>query len=267
MLVRIAHIFVFLTLGVELKAETDSPPVFNFCDYWIEETWQAVENGDTDAQRELASMYAEGLCLSKDVQAAKYWYVESVKSPKIGIAHHAEVTAFLKQIGASAAMCDLLNRTLAAAEQGSPNAQHNAARMYEQGLCVPLSLARAEFWYRLASRHGIYHEFKLAEFLKRAGEEEKSITLLRRLAKQDHRLSQIALGDAYSVGSGVIQHFTLAHMWYNIASRNQVGWRLVKIEDLEEKMTKEQVATAQELARRCVASEFSKCAIDDGLDK
>ena len=57
------------------------------------------------------------------------------------------------------------------------------------------------------------------------------------------------LGKMYNEGKGVIQDYTQAHMWLNIS--NSKGHKpAIKLRDIiEKKMTKDQIAEAQELAR------------------
>ena len=69
----------------------------------------------------------------------------------------------------------------------------------------------------------------------------------------------------YNYGEGVPQNYVLAHMWYNLAasqgdekssrSQNEMGNR----DRLAAVMTPAQVAEAQALAARCLASDYKDC--------
>ena len=65
--------------------------------------------------------------------------------------------------------------------------------------------------------------------------------------------AQFSLGTMYLDGQGVPQDYIQAHMWYNLAASDPIGEDrelTVKNRDLvAEKMTSEQIAEAQRLAR------------------
>ncbi len=109
-----------------------------------------------------------------------------------------------------------------AAEQGFANAQYNLGVMYDQGQGVAQDYKEAVRWYRKA-------------------------------AEQGHACSQFILGSMYDNGQGVPQDYVQAHMWYNLAASQLTGEdreRSVKNRDIvAEKMTSEQIAEAQRLAR------------------
>jgi len=86
-------------------------------DLSLEKTKKAAEQGDADAQYELARMYECGQGASQNDQQAVLWY-------------------------------------RGAAEQGHINAQYMLGRMYIQGLGVPQDYAQAVSWYRKAAAQG-----------------------------------------------------------------------------------------------------------------
>ncbi len=109
------------------------------------------------------------------------------------------------------------------AEQGVADAQFNLGDMYFYGQGVPQDYAEAVKWYRLA-------------------------------AEQGQADAQIALGFMYYFGHGVPQDYVQAHMWYSLAAeRSSPGEdrdQLISYRDeVEAKMSPDQVAEAQRLAR------------------
>jgi hypothetical protein len=112
------------------------------------------------------------------------------------------------------------------AEQGDVRAQHAIGYMYSKGQGVSQSLVEAAHWYRLA-------------------------------ADQGHGPSQINLGYAYQDGHGVLQDYVLAHKWFNIAGVNDNPFKaaggVVPRDHLASRMTPEQIAEAQQLAREWLA--------------
>ena len=109
-----------------------------------------------------------------------------------------------------------LLRPLAA--QGHAGAQHNLGVMYGNGQGVPQSYAEALKWYRLA-------------------------------AMQGHGPAQQNLGVMYVLGQGVPQDYVQAHIWFNLAAANGANTAGTYRDRIASKMTPEQIALAQRLAR------------------
>ena len=114
------------------------------------------------------------------------------------------------------------------AEQGYVAAQFSLGIMYRNGEGVPQDYAEAMKWYRLA-------------------------------AEQGNSKAQFNLGVMYANGNSVLQDDVLAHMWFNIASVNGDAAGSENRGRIEERMTREQIAEAQALARRCMASNYQDC--------
>ena len=104
------------------------------------------------------------------------------------------------------------------AEQGDADAQFNLALMYEDGLGVPQDYKEAVRLYRLS-------------------------------AEQGFALAQSNLGLMYEKGRGVPQDYVSAHMWFNLSGSNGYKDAVKNRNIVEEKMSKQQIEKAQELAR------------------
>ena len=66
----------------------------------------------------------------------------------------------------------------------------------------------------------------------------------------------------YRDGLGVIQDYVIAHMWFNLAAtKNNLNAAANGFfrDSLEEKMTPQQLAEAQKLARECLAKKYKGC--------
>jgi TPR repeat protein len=105
-----------------------------------------------------------------------------------------------------------------AAEQGNAEAQYNLGVMYAYGHGVPQNYAEAAKWYRLA-------------------------------AEQGNAEAQTNLGVMYANGEGVLLDDTLAHMWSNLAAARGNSLAAENRAKVAERMTREQIAKAQWLAR------------------
>jgi len=110
----------------------------------------------------------------------------------------------------------------AAAEQGFASAQESLGSMYYNG-------------------HGVSQDYKEAVRWSRAA------------AEQGHSGAQNNLGVKYDRGQGVPQDYIQAHMWFNLAASNLTGEdresAATNRDSIAEKMTSEQIAEAQRLAR------------------
>ena len=104
------------------------------------------------------------------------------------------------------------------AEQGDANAQLILGGMYYDGLGVPQDYAEAVRWYRLVADQGLAH-------------------------------AQDNLGFLYANGLGVSQDYVRAHMWSNLSAVQDDETALVYRDLYAQRMTPEQIAEAQRLAR------------------
>ena len=109
-----------------------------------------------------------------------------------------------------------------AAEQGYGQAQQNLGTMYAKGKGVQRDDKEAVKWFRKA-------------------------------AEQGEAFAQFQLGAAYGLGKGVLENYVTAYAWANIAQANgdKTAPRF-KSEFLEMKMTPEQIAEAEVLAKEMV---------------
>ena len=106
----------------------------------------------------------------------------------------------------------------ALADSGDAEAEFRVGVMYEQGEGVPSDPRQAANWYRKA-------------------------------AEQAYARAQYALGTLYEKGQGVLQDYVQAHMWLNLASAQGETGASNERDKLAEKMTPDQIAEAQRLAR------------------
>jgi len=104
------------------------------------------------------------------------------------------------------------------ADQGDAGAQYNLGVLYGNGQGVPQDHAEAVKWYRKAVDQGD------------AG-------------------AQTNLGVLYANGQGVAQDYVYAHMWFNLSAARGNTKALNNRDITEKRMTREQIAEAQRLAR------------------
>jgi TPR repeat protein len=85
-----------------------------------------------------------------------------------------------------------------------------------------------------------------------AGSYDEALEGFTELSKQNSSVGQYYLGLMYLTGLGVLQDFTQAHMWLNIASSHGHKKARMHLEQLTHNMTAELIAEAQKQARRWV---------------
>ena len=147
------------------------------------------------------------------------------------------------------------------AERGDAKAQHNLGVLYDYGRGVTQDSAKAWKWYRRAAGKGIpeaQHNLGLMYAYGQGVPQNypEAAKWYRRAADQGMPDSQVNLGVMYYNGQGVPRDYVLAHMWLSLAaSRYPASTRktlndAVNFQELvDSKMTPEQIAEAQRLAR------------------
>ena len=133
--------------------------------------------------------------------------------------------------------------------------------MYDKGQGVTQDYAEAARWFRNAADQGIARaQYNLgARYTIGQGVAQdyaEAARWLRKAADQDLAEAQYLIGLMYDNGQGVTQDYAEAHMWLNLAASRTSGNDQKKFADAREsvarKMTPEQIAEAQRLAREWV---------------
>lgn len=151
-----------------------------------------------------------------------------------------------------------------AAAQGSSGAQYNLGTMYADGYGVVQDYAEAVKWFGLAAAQGdanSQYDLGLRYYNGQGVLQDyaEAVKWFRLAAAGDCWPAQYYLGLMYGKGQGVVQNYARAHMWFNLGA---VGGYVdaVKGRDLiAERMTNQQIAEAQKMARDCQAKQFKGC--------
>ncbi len=132
----------------------------------------------------------------------------------------------------------------------------------------PITVKPDEGWYEviiLTQPDGVELEainrdkFNHAFESFKAGSYDDAYKVFVELSKGGSSISQYYLGLMYFGGMGVLQDFRHAHMWLNIASSRGHKKARTQLEKLTQKMTTDELAEAQKLARRRLAKINKKC--------
>jgi len=149
------------------------------------------------------------------------------------------------------------------AEVGNAEAQYRLGVMYANGKGVAKDVQEAAKWYRLAAAQGHTEALYLigASYFEGNGvaqDYKEAAKWYRLAATQGDALAQVLLGQMYE-GKGVAQDFVREHMWFNLAAA-QGDADGAKLRDaIAKRMTAQQIAEAQAMARKCEASNYKEC--------
>ena len=118
---------------------------------------------------------------------------------------------------------------------------------YLQGMGIQRDHYKAVKWYEMAAEQGVAaSQFNLGLI---AWDKKEQVKWLLLAAEQGHDTAQFNLALMYIIGDGVLQDYVQAHKWFNILAANESEVALRKRENIAKKMTTEQIAEAQKLAR------------------
>jgi len=131
-----------------------------------------------------------------------------------------------------------LTEWLPLAAQGDIDAQFALGFLYNTGQGVPQDYAQAHEWYLKA-------------------------------AAQGHATAQVKLGVLYAEGRSVPQDYVFSHMWFNLAAAQGEELAVIGRDQIAQKMTQEQIAEAQRLARewKPIRSKVERGSSDSPLER
>ena len=140
------------------------------------------------------------------------------------------------------------------AEQGNVSFQFLLGTMYADGQGVPQDDQEAVKWFRRAAEQGhasaqfnLGLSYNLGEGVTQ--DYQEGVKWYRLAAEQGYANAQHNLGVIYSNGRGVPQDDVLAHMWVNLAASKGIEVMVKTRDAIATKMTPQQIAEAQRLAR------------------
>ena len=92
------------------------------------------------------------------------------------------------------------------------------------------------------------------------GAYKKAFHLFKKAAEQNKADAQFNLGMMYGKGNGTVRNYVRAHMWWNITSAQYGDTEAqYNLGIIENEMTSADISKAQNMARKCVASNYKDC--------
>jgi TPR repeat protein len=228
---------------------------------------QLAAQGHQWAQRRVGLMYAEGKGVPQDYQEAVKWYGLAAAQGNTP-AQYSLGLAYEKGQGVPQDYQEALKWYRIAAAREDEWAQTRLGSIYTEGKGVPQDYQEAAKWYRLAAAQGYAPaQSSLAVAYEKGHgvpqDYQEAVKWYRLAAAQGNQFAQINLGEMYTNGTGVQQDFVHAHMWFTLAAAGLSGdfadTATNHRDRIASKMTAEEIATAQEMARRCQESKLKNC--------
>jgi hypothetical protein len=150
------------------------------------------------------------------------------------------------------------------AEDGFTPAQYQLAMMYKNGQGVRKNTQKAfELLTLAAKQNDSDAQFDLSLMYSEGNVVEKDLikafNLMTRSANKGLASAQYNLGVMYANGTGVSQNDIKAHVWWSMAKTNGSESAKKNFKVLKTRMTKDQIAQAQELAAKCFESNYKDC--------
>ena len=151
-----------------------------------------------------------------------------------------------------------------AAEKNNSYAQLQVGNMYSEGLGVKQDYAEAVRWYKLAAAQGnASAQFSLGYMFRNGKgvvqDYAEAVRWYKLAAAQGDAVAQYNLASMYYSGKGAVQDYVRAHMWLNLAAVTGNSSPVKNRDIVSNRMTPQQVAEAQKLARECQARNFKNC--------
>lgn len=154
-----------------------------------------------------------------------------------------------------------------AADQNNAWAQYNLGICYGKGDGVVRDYVEAVKWWRKAAQQNdAYAEYALGNSYNRGNgvplDQAEAAKWWRRAAEQNHAGAQQNLSTAYNNGEGAAKDFVEAYKWRLLSAGqgNEAAKNILA--KLERKMTQEQIAEGQKLARNFMPRPLPSSAAD-----
>jgi TPR repeat protein len=186
----------------------------------FENTKTKAESGDATAQCKLAFYYRSGKGVTTDYIEAFRWYQK-------------------------------------AAAQGDAIAQNNLGNCYYDGQGIERDYIEATKWYRKAAEQNndaAQTSLGVCYFAGQGVTQDyaEAVKWYRKAAEQNLYTAQYYLGSVYANGNGVPKNYIEAYKWYSLSAARGCGEANNDLSIIETRMTPEQIAEGQKLAREFI---------------
>jgi TPR repeat protein len=159
---------------------------------------QAAWNGDSESQFKLATLYAQGQGVKRNMRTSVNW-LQAAADQGHPEAQYNLASAYQHGNGVKVDVEVALNWYLVSAKNGFAKSQRNLAHMFETGTGVDVDLDSAYLWFLKSAEQGITgSQLKVGMMLLEGRgtnpDAEKAITWIRQSADSGNADAQFALG-------------------------------------------------------------------------
>lgn len=224
--------------------------------YEARRIWEtAAAEGDARALYNLGTLYAEGRGVNFSMTTAEEYWQQAAEAGHVRAMHnlalaHITDAGSMEPEAAAAEYGQALRWLEQAAADSFPNSQYTLGKMYQYGLNVPQSDARAAEYYMLAAEQGFANaQYNLGKAYRDGRgvpqDDAASIRYFQMAAENGHARAQNRLATRYARGDGVEQDDVTALFWATLAANGGAERAAENVRALRARMTDAQIADAE----------------------
>lgn len=216
---------------------------------------QSAEKGDVPSQVLLAMMYASGSGVNSDSAAAIEWYRKAAENNDAAAQYNLGTWYQKGQGGLQQDDAEAFKWIEKSAKNGNDLAQGKLSVFYTDGIGTPKDEKAGFTWMLLcAKQSNSKAQVIVAMAFRDGGVVEKdlkqSFEWFSMAAENGESDGQYELGRQYLNGMGIPKNLVEAYKWFNLAASQGDADAIKLRDDVEKKMTKEQIFAAQEAASK-----------------
>jgi hypothetical protein len=214
---------------------------------------KAAEQHLPEAELNLGNCYANGQGVTKDEVEALKWYRKAAEQNDAGAQCNLGF-CYGNGEGVAKDEVEAVKWFRKAAGQNNARAQYNLGIACANGKGAARDEVEAGKWYRKAAEQNLLEaQFRLgfcyAEGQGVAKDEVEAVKWYRKAAEQNNAAAQYNLGICCANGEGVAKDYVQAHKWWLLAAAQGIEGAKKSVTILEGRMSREQIAEGQMLAR------------------
>jgi TPR repeat protein len=227
---------------------------------------KAAEQGYPPAQFDLGLCYANGQGVAKDDVEAVKWYRKAAEQ-NYGAAQYNLGVHYANAQGEAQDDVEAVKWYRKAAEQNVLRAQGNLGLCYANGQGVVKDETEAVKWWRKAAeQNDAWAQNNLGVCYGKgrgvAKDAVEAVKWYRKAAEQNHASAQNNLGVCYANGQGVAKDYVEGYKWILLAAGQGDDDARKSVAIVEYRMTQEQIAEGQKLARNFKPREVPTARVD-----
>lgn len=252
-----------ITLGMALLFAAFTALAEN--DVWqtlFKEKLKEANQGNSNAQFDIGSMYQNGRGVSPDRAEAIDWY------QKAAAQQNEKAISRLRLLQANA---ERFQKESASADTGNPESQYKLGNMYTEGVGTNIDLARAaELYEQSASQGYVKAEYKLGliyyEGTGVKASKKTAYKWFKKAAGKNYAAAQYYLGKMYAEGTGVTRNYNTSLEWYTKAvdgGFNQARSEMIEVTEKMKSARKPGPSTSGKVAAKDPVSGNTPVAVPE----